>query len=128
MTSGSGLNPDAGIPMTDCGSWLPEEMPMSDQLFSGITTFRHLYMIFQYHITRLSQSASVYGRAREVTFELFTTCSLDVYCMHGYLSPPPTLAVWTCRMPECRNVRHPVRPVPAASTSMPMPSYGIYAL
>jgi hypothetical protein len=38
-------------------------------------------MIFQYHITRITTSAAVYGRARCITFELFTTCSLDMHCM-----------------------------------------------
>jgi hypothetical protein len=50
VTSGTGLNPDTGIPMADWGSWLPEEMPMPDLLFSGNPTFRHLHMIFQYWI------------------------------------------------------------------------------
>jgi hypothetical protein len=38
-------------------------------------------MIFQYHIARITPSAAVYGRARCITFELFSTCSLDVHYM-----------------------------------------------
>jgi hypothetical protein len=49
--------------MPDWSSWIPEEMPMPDLLFSGIPTFRHLQMIFQYHIARITPSADVYGRA-----------------------------------------------------------------
>jgi hypothetical protein len=43
VTSGTGLNPDAGMPMPKCGSLLPEEMPIPDYLFSGIPD---LHMLF----------------------------------------------------------------------------------
>ncbi len=41
-----------------------------------LTFLRHLHMIFQYHIARITPSAGVYGRAG---VSVSTTCSLDVY-------------------------------------------------
>ncbi len=70
--------------------------------------FWHLHMIFQYHITRITQSAAVYGRAGCVPFTTNNTSSMDVtrrvysfpqpavWTFRAYTFPPP--AVWTCRV------------------------------
>ncbi len=67
VTIGTGLNPDdAGLRLLTTGR----------NADAVLTFLRHLLMIFQYHIARITPSAAVYGRAG---VSLSTTCSLDVH-------------------------------------------------
>jgi hypothetical protein len=74
--------------------------------------FRHLHMIFQYHIAKKTPSTAVYGRACRV----YSFPPTAVWTWRVYRFPQP--AVWMFRvytpflMPECRTVRHPGSPVP----------------
>jgi hypothetical protein len=63
-------------------------------------------MIFQYHIARITLSAPVYGHARCITFELFTTCSLDMLCMGMPFTTTNTSSMDVKGEPllKCRNV------------------------
>ncbi len=105
-----------GMPMPDWGSWLPEEMPMLDLIFSGIPAF-HNYFSRSYSKNIHHQQPSIewrvyhfslpavtmlipfhnhqhqyYRRAEFIT--VHCTCCLDVQGVS--LSPTP--AVWTCRL------------------------------
>jgi hypothetical protein len=64
------------MPMPYWGSWLPEEMPMPDELFSGIPTFQHLHMIFQ------------------ASYIKSNTSSIRLWPCRVYQFPLPV--VWTC--------------------------------
>ncbi len=93
-------------------------MPMLDCLFSGISAFRYLLMIFQHHMARITQSGfqqpsiDVQGVSRSTTSNMDVqgvsqsiACSVDV-CISFHLCKI------VCKMLECRPVRHPVSPVP----------------
>ncbi len=67
--------------------------------------FRHLHLIFQYHITRITPSAPVYGRAG---------------CIHFHSQQCGRAGCTPFLMPECRTVRHPVGSVPEWA-KMPIP-------
>jgi hypothetical protein len=103
---------------------------MPESPLSGIRAIRHLLMIFQHHITRITPSAAFYGRAGCITFHcqqfgnagcipFYHTISMDVQGVS--LSTTPL--VWTCRMypfPQqaigtCRVYSFPV-PVAAGCT------------
>jgi hypothetical protein len=79
------------------------------------TTFRHLHMIFQGHITRITPSAAVYGRAGCIT-------SHYTYLQFGRALGIP-FTTNNHRFFKCRTVRHPVSPVLEwTKISMPEPA------
>jgi hypothetical protein len=112
--------------------------------------FRHLHMIFQYHIARITPSVAVYGGAGCITFHYLqfesalgipftTTNNRFVKCRNVGLSGIQSVRYrneqhFRCRC-RCRNqfgtgmlrylteIQDAGMPMPAASTSMPMPSY-----
>jgi hypothetical protein len=85
------------MPMPDWGSWLPEEMPMPNKLFSGIPAF-----IYDFSVSKSKNntpSAAVYGRAGCITFHYLQFGVLDVHWVS--LSLPPTTAFENTGMSEC---------------------------
>ncbi len=86
-------------------------------LFSGIPTFRHLQMIFKYHIARITPSADVYGRAGcvPVHCQQYGRAECVPFYRQQYggtgirvPSPVPDCSGTGLRhrMPECRCWRH----------------------
>ncbi len=73
VTSGTGLNPDAGMPMSDWSSWLPEEMPMPNQLFPE---FRHLLI----RENRMEQNLSLLcSPTNQAMLPLWDSCTFMSY-------------------------------------------------
>ncbi len=78
--------------------------------------FRHLYMIFQYHIARITPPQQLSMDAQGVS--LSTTGSLESWTCTGF--PFHYHQKQLLKIPECRTVRHPVSPVPEW-IKIPMP-------
>ncbi len=76
-------------------------MPMLDCLFSGISAFRYLLMIFQHHIARITQSGWTWTYAF-----LFTFVKLFVKCWNAGLSGIRSVQFRNEQMPMPEPVRY----------------------